>query len=175
MTMRTPQNAPDQLGYVVKDLDAAIAMWRRTMDLGPWLVFRNARMDGEYRGQPTTVTMHVALAYLGETQLELIQQTNDAPSPYRTDAGVPLLGAHHIAWVTETLNADVERALANGLRLAFRAGNATTEVAYLEDPDQPGVLIERIQGAGMRQLIQDGIEAARRWDGRTAVTEIEMG
>jgi methylmalonyl-CoA/ethylmalonyl-CoA epimerase len=168
------RGAPEQLGYVVEDLNAAMEVWRRTCGVGPWLVFRNARMDGRYGDRPTSVTMDVGLAYLGEVQLELIQQTNDAPSPYRTTDGAPRVGAHHVAWLTEDLDAEVDQALRRGLKLAFRAGNATTEVAYFEDPQAPGVLIEAIRGAGMRQMIREGAEAARNWDGTQPVTEIDL-
>lgn len=71
--------AIDQTGILVEDLDASIARWIDHSGVGPWTIFRNVRMDGSYRGEPTLVTMDVGLSYQGEMQIELIQVTNDAP------------------------------------------------------------------------------------------------
>ena len=69
-----------QLAYVVDDLDAAIARWITTTGVGPWLVYRNARMQGVCRGQDTEVKLHVGLSYQGDVQIELIQPLSTSPS-----------------------------------------------------------------------------------------------
>ena len=52
-----------QLAYVVDDLDAAIERWIALHGVGPWTVYRNACMQGRYRGSDTSVLMHVGLSY----------------------------------------------------------------------------------------------------------------
>ncbi|HDR9882179.1 TPA: VOC family protein [Burkholderia cenocepacia] len=172
--MHDPALGPiDQIGYVVADLDRSIARWRARHEVGPWAVFRNVRLDGCHLGEPVTVTMDVGLAYRGDLQIELIHVTNDTPSPYRDAHGQPLVGLHHVAWVVDDLDAAVARLAARGLRVVFDAHNAATRVAYLDDADDPGVRIEVIEGAGMRDLIAHGIAEARAWRGGDPVRSVD--
>ena len=164
----------DQIGYVVADLDTAVARWTERMGLGPWTVFRNTRLEGCYRGSQTTILMDVALAYQGGVQIELIEVRSGAPSPYAQD-GRSLVGAHHIAWVVDDLARAVAAAEARGLIVAFTAGNDAVRVAYLESPGEDGVLYELIEGAGMREMIAAGIAASANWDGSDPVNQIDLG
>lgn len=160
-----------QNGYVVSDLDAAIAHWIEHTGIGPWTVFRGVTLDGQYRGEDTSVTFDVAMGYTGSLQVELMAITSSTPSPYAFDDGTPKLGPHHVAWLSDDLDADVAAATARGLQVLFRAGNEATQVAYLESPDQPGLVFEYIQGHGMREMLDAGIAAARDWDGTDPVRE----
>lgn len=173
--MNDPVLGPiDQLGYVVADLDTSIARWRARHDLGPWTVFRNVRLDGRHLGEPVTVTMDVGLAYRGDLQIELIHVTNDSRSPYRDAHGQPLVGLHHVAWVVDDLDAALAQLTARGLRVVFEAHNPSTRVAYLDDAGDPGVRVEVIEGAGMRDMIAHGIAEARAWDGADPVRIIDV-
>lgn len=162
----------DQIGYLVDDLDAAIAFWVDRFGVGPWTVFRNVALDGVYKGQAGVVTIDVGLSYQGDIQIELILATNDTPSPYRDAAGTRLLGIHHTAHIVDDLDAAVARATGDGLRVVFEASNPATRVAYLAADSQPGLLVEFIQGPGMREMADAGIAAARAWDGSNPVLEI---
>ena len=108
----------------------------------------------------------------GAVQIELIQPTDAAPSPYRDEAGALRLGAHHVAWVVDDLDAEVARCAGEGLERTFRAGNAASRVAYFEP--EPGVIWELIEGAGMRAMIDAGIAVAAVWDGSNPITEIDL-
>jgi len=159
----------DQIGYLVDDLEQSIHRWVAHLGVGPWIVFRDVTLEGRYRGTPVTVTMDVALAYQGNTQIELIKTTNNAPSPYRHADGTPVLGMHHTAWVVDDIDTAVARLTANGLTVVFEAENPATRVAYLEHEQEPGVLYEVIQGAGMREMIRHGIAAAQSWNGSNPI------
>lgn len=176
MAMDSVMDRPiDQIGYLVADMDASIERWITHMGVGPWTVFRNVALEGRYRGERCAVTMDVGLAYQGEIQIELIKITNHEPSPYRDKTGHSIVGIHHVAWVVDDLDAAVARATARGLTIAFEAANSVTRVAYLESLDEPGVLLEFIEGAGMREMIQSGITATRDWNGRNPVQSFDMG
>ena len=166
--------AIDQIGILVESLDASIASWISHSGVGPWTVFRNVTMDGEYRGRPTRVTMDVGLSYQAGVQIELIEVINDAASPYRADDGERLLGLHHVARIVDDLNAAVATAVEGGMELLFAAHNPATRVAYLSAPGQPGQLFEFICGPDMRALCVAGIAAARDWDGTDPVTVIDF-
>ena len=73
-----------QLGHVVADLDAALAFWTGTLGVGPFVVIDDPVGDAPFvhRGQASGMRMKVAFSHLGDSMVELICQTNDAPSPY---------------------------------------------------------------------------------------------
>lgn len=163
----------DQIGYLVDDLEQGIGRWLQHFGVGPWTVFRNVSLEGNYRGEPVTVTMDVGLGYQGAIQVELIEVTNAAKSPYRDEQGRVLHGMHHVAWVVTDIDQAIARLTATGLRVVFEASNPATRVAYLENEAEPGVFYEVIQGTGMRELIQQGIQAARTWDGSDPIHVID--
>ena len=163
-----------QIGMVVEDLDASIRRWIDTMGVGPWTVFRNVALNGQYRGEDTRVMMDVGLSYQGDTQVELIHVTNDGKCPYRDDAGVTLTGLHHLAWIVDDLDATVASATEAGLKILHRAESPGTRVAYFEALGEEGILFEYIESAATRQLIADGIVATRQWDGTNPVHEIDF-
>lgn len=162
-----------QIGYVVENLEASVRRWIETAGVGPWTLFTNVMMQGVYRGEATSVGMNVGLAYQNNVQIELIEQTNKAKSPYRDPAGAPIIGAHHIAWLVD----DLDAALANAqqMSLVFRAENPTTRVAYLEAPGEAGVRYELIESEMTAGLIKSGIEATRNWDGANPIQVIDLG
>lgn len=161
-----------QIGHVVTDLDDAIATRLRTARIGPWLVFRGVVLDGRFRGEATQVTIDVGLAWRGETQIELIEVKSTTPSPYQRDDGTPLAGIHHLAWITDDLDATVAEARARGLVEVFSPANPGTRVCYLEDPGEPGVLYEFIESAATVAMTGPAIAAAAGWDGTDPVREI---
>lgn len=159
----------DQVGHVVADLDAAIARRLELAQLGPWMVFRGVTLQGELRGVPVEIEIDVGLAWRGGTQIELIQPRSTGPSPYRRADGALDLGLHHVAWIVADLDQAVAEARARGLVPVFSAHNPATRVCYLEDPAEPEVLYEFIDGPGIADLHRAGNAAAISWDGKEPV------
>lgn len=86
-----------QNGYVVHDLDAAVEHWTKRLGVGPF--FRKDHIDlehYEFEGRACDVDMSVALSYMGELQIELIQQHNNAPSHYQSFLRKHGPGLHHV-------------------------------------------------------------------------------
>ncbi|OCC25580.1 glyoxalase [Croceicoccus estronivorus] len=164
----------DQIGVLVDDLDAGIRHWKDVLGVGPWTVFRNVSMQGNYRGQDGVVMMDVAMGYQGETQIELIKVTNDAPSPYRDGTGAPIIGLHHLAWLVDDLDQTVADVTADGMTVIFQASNPGTRVAYCEIEGEPGPLFEFIEGAQTAELFKSGREATKTWDGSNPITEFDF-
>jgi methylmalonyl-CoA/ethylmalonyl-CoA epimerase len=165
-----------QIAWVVRDLEASVASWLRVSGVGPWTCFRNVALSGHYRGAPARVRMHVALGYQDGMEIELIEDLAAGPSPYRTAAGEPLVGMHHIAWFSDDVSADVARGTARGMTLCFEAGNEVTRVAYLEDAREPRLLFEFIEmNAMMRAGLEARLAAARAWHGEEPVRVIDLG
>ena len=72
-----------QWGFLVKDLDQAMQSWVEELGVGPWWGYRKVAAKAYVDGQEDNLVMSVGLAYHQGVQIELIHQTNDAPSPYR--------------------------------------------------------------------------------------------
>ncbi|MBS0366876.1 MAG: VOC family protein [Proteobacteria bacterium] len=165
-----------QIAWIVADLDASVRSWHRATGVAPWTCFRRVVLAGEHRGAPATVRMHVALGYLADMEIELIQDVSQGASPYRDPAGAPLLGMHHVAWFSDDFAADVARARARGLRQVFAAANPVTEVAYFEDAHEPGRLFEFISmTAPMREGLAQRLAAAREWRGGEISHTVDLG
>lgn len=94
-----------QIGYVVRDFDAALESWLAA-GIGPWYVIRGLRMKALYRGDPCAVTLSIGLANSGDLQLEVIWQDDATPSIYTSSslaavrAFINLLGGQRISTPT---------------------------------------------------------------------------
>ena len=166
-----------QLGYVVKDLDQAVDAWTRQLGLGPWLFFRNVPLHSVFRGQPSTPVIDLALSYRGDMQIELIQQRNDAASPYLADIRAGRYGLHHTAFLCEDIEGDVRRAEELGMQVAcdirMPAGG---RYVYLQSPDLGEHLyIELLEATEQfRGMFAQGVAAAAAWDGKGENTVIDF-
>ncbi|HEY1491498.1 MAG TPA: VOC family protein [Steroidobacteraceae bacterium] len=165
-----------QIAWVVKNLEESVANWLRVSGLGPWTVFRNVAMAGTLDGQAARVRMHVALGYQGDMEIELIEDLGAGASPYRSPAGEPLVGMHHVAWFSDDVAADVARGTSRGMEVKFAAANEVTRVAYLSDPHEPKLLFEFIEmNAVMRAGFAARLEASRTWQGENPLQVIDLG
>ncbi|MDX2155302.1 MAG: VOC family protein [Hyphomicrobiaceae bacterium] len=101
-----------QLGYVVRDIEAAMKHWVEVLGVGPWFyVDRLPVRHFAYRGRPSDPHVSIALANSGRVQIELIQQRNDAPSMYLDFLASGPEGLQHVS----TWPVDYEATLARGL------------------------------------------------------------
>lgn len=157
-----------QLGHVVPDLNAGIRYWL-DRGVGPFFEMSHVRLPVQmYRGEPTDVDMGVALSYSGPIQIELIVQYNEAPSLYRDFlAEHPGGGFHHIAFVTESLDAAVTHGESLGTPLVQHwTDQLGGRYAYLErvSPAQP--YVELLEATPTLLGFFEQIEkAAGSWDG----------
>lgn len=165
-----------QVGYLCTDMHARIRAWQEQLGVGPWTLIRNVTLHCEYLGKPSRPVIDVALAYRGELQIELIHPRNDAPSPYREYLQRGSTGVHHIAHLCDDIDADVERALASGMRIVCDIRQpAGDRYVYLDSAALGnGVLIELLDNTAMQKtMFSEGIAAARDWDGEPRIVEID--
>ena len=155
-----------QLGYVVADIDQAINAWTTQLAVAPWTVFRNVTLHCEYLGSPSQPIIDVAMAYRGEMQIELIQQKNDVPSPYRAMIESGRYGLHHTAYLSADIHGDIQRAQAQGLESVCDINMPDgARYAYMQSPDLGAdVYIEFLQATLiMKTMFRRGIFAAAEW------------
>ena len=161
-----------QLGYVVKDIEAAMTYWSQTLGVGPW--FYNPRVpikNYQYRGESHEPHNSVALANSGFVQVELSQCRNDVPSMYRDFLRAGHTGLQHVAYWTEDYDADLARLQAQGFK-AVMSGEVGERgrFIYFDTEYHPGTVIELSEVAGPKGKMFDLIRAASLgWDGSEPV------
>jgi hypothetical protein len=157
-----------QWGFLVKDLDEAMACWVDQLGVGPWWGFRNVRVTSQFQGSETNVTMDVGLAFQSGVQIELIHQTNDVASPYRafyeTDARQTL---HQVAYFAKDIDAAVAKAQGMGMS---EVGSVSTLIGtryvYMDSPALQGLVVELMEiHDGFEEEYERNAAEAQRWDG----------
>lgn len=162
-----------QIGYLVRDIDAAIAWWVR-MGIGPWYVIREIALKTRYRGQPCEVVQTIALANSGEMQIELIQQHGDTPSVYTEFLTTRGEGFHQFAWWVKDFDAAIAAAEQAGFPVVWSSAEpGGVQFAYVEPPGGPVPIIEIMElnevTEGMAALVRG---AAQDWDGTDPVRSL---
>lgn len=77
-----------QMAFVTHDMAASIARWH-AIGAGPFYLVDLSAIDQGlipdrmYRGAPAADTFKAAIGFLGTTQIEFVEPTNDAPSVFR--------------------------------------------------------------------------------------------
>ncbi|BBY82830.1 VOC family protein [Mycolicibacterium pulveris] len=155
-----------QIGYVVDDLDRALAGWLE-LGVGPWFVMRGLTLTALYRGSPCQITQSLALANSGDLQIELIQQEDQTPSVFTEFLAANGEGFHQIAYWAEDFDSTMGAVQAAGWPVVWSGGeDVGTRFAYVEPPSRPARVIEIMElteiTAGMATFVRD---AAAGWDG----------
>ena len=169
-----------QLGFVVRDLDAALIHWTEQLGIGPFFVVRDLQpADFRYRGAPAPAPLlSLALGNTGGLQVELIQQLDETASGYRDFLQSRGEGAHHVCSWLSPPEYDVRRAemLAASMPLIHegRIPGRDVRFAYFETQEPGGLQFELAdQMRPPTYAVQQRIAAAARdWDGSTPVRSI---
>jgi hypothetical protein len=164
-----------QNAFVPANFDAALDWWIKTMGVGPFFFMPQVKLDDlRYLGQPSDVQFDLAIGYWGDVQVELIRQTNDAPSIYKAWRDGEREGLHH----TLTLVDDMENARAlvsqvGGQVLQEGKVQGGGEVIYVDVGGGPGTMFEILKpGPGSREFFEMMRTAAKDWDGRDPVRRL---
>lgn len=158
-----------QAGFVVAEdqYEATLEYWL-SQGVGPFFEMPHVELpEQQYRGKPTSVDMSVAIAYSGDTQVEIIVQHNDAPSLYLDFVGRHGGGLHHLAYLSEHFDEQVAAAAERGQPVVQLWKNALgSRFAYYEPLPGVGSCVELIEADPVITRVFAMMEkAARDWDG----------
>ncbi|MBC7249730.1 MAG: VOC family protein [Anaerolineae bacterium] len=137
-----------QIGCVVHDVDRAVAYYRETFGLGPWLMVEPRQSTCSVRGQPVEARLKFALAYSGRVQLELIQvlQGETLHTEALRESGE---GLHHLGFFVPNLEKRLTVCRQRGIEIlqqgTIKHLGLTIDYAYLDTVAIGGVLVELIQ------------------------------
>ena len=165
--------AARQAGFVVSDLERALAFWTETLGIGPFYVASEITFHNFiYRGQPSaSPIVSLAFAQSGGLQIELIQQHNDAPSAYREFLSSGREGMQHLSsWFDNHDAYDQTRAtmLAQGMKIVHEvtSDDHSPRFVYFETGRAHAPLIELSEALlpGIRGVPDAVAAAAENWD-----------
>lgn len=133
----------DQVGFVVKDIHAAIDLY--TPLFGAFTLWEPTDIpDAEFRGRREGCRLHIAVAQSGDVEIELIQWL-DGHSPHAEAAGAGRFGMHHLRYRVEDADAAIEQSGEAGYSLIwYKQWDANIKFGYLERQDDP-LIIEFLQ------------------------------
>jgi hypothetical protein len=163
-----------QMAFVVRDLDSALRFWTESMKVGPFIVIEDAMGDRHFihRGRESPVQATLAFSYIGDTQIEIIAQSNSAPSPYTEFIESGREGLHHIAfWPTDNeASCRVLEQIGFEEVCSIEAAGSTQKVKYYSCPAHLGMMVELAPMSPDRSTYFSGIKAlTETWDGSRPV------
>ena len=161
-----------QIGYVVQDIEAAMAHWSTVSGVGPWFyVHKFAFKTYAYRGRKYDgLDASVAMANSGDLQIELIQQRCQTPSMYRDFLNHADEGLQHVAYWPDDYDAAYAEALKRGNVVGHEGELPRGRFVYFESSGHPGSIFEFNEITPIRRQIIETIKsAAATWDGTNPI------
>jgi catechol 2,3-dioxygenase-like lactoylglutathione lyase family enzyme len=116
-----------QVGYVVTDVPKAIAYYRDTFGISPWVLLDERPEPCVERGEEIHPLLRIALAYEGPTQLELIQVVEGE--------------TFHLKRLDDFRRRGIEVVQ----RGTIKDSGLIVDYAYLDTVDKAGIIIELLQ------------------------------
>jgi catechol 2,3-dioxygenase-like lactoylglutathione lyase family enzyme len=139
-----------QLGFVVRDVEAAMRHWIEVLGVGPFLFLEKGTgrpaPQSFFRKEPVHVEMRLAFGFIGDVQIELIEQVNDAPSPYREFLESGREGLQHFGFWVHDCEEACRRVEAAGyvLDFAIPIAGQIHPIVYYRAPDLVGAMVELV-------------------------------
>lgn len=133
---------PDQVGYVVADLERAIAAHDPVF--GPFTRM-DVALDGPlYLGVPADCELAIAYGHAGALEIELIQPVAGR-SPHADFLAAGREGIHHLRFRIADFAAELSAAARAGYRPVWQHSMDVADFAYLEHETEKGLLIELLR------------------------------
>jgi catechol 2,3-dioxygenase-like lactoylglutathione lyase family enzyme len=132
----------DQIGFVVRNLDAAMAMYDPLF--GPFSTMDGSVKAVTYRGRTEDAGLKIAFGRSGDLEIELIEWVS-GHSPHREFIERGREGMHHLRFRVDDADHWIEKVKSAGYEaIWYKRYSADTTFAYLERPGDP-TLIEFLQ------------------------------
>jgi len=132
----------DQVGFVVTDLDAAMARYGPLF--GPFTRMDGSVSEANYRGKIESVVLDIGFGHSGEIEIEFIEWKSGF-SPHREFIENGGEGLHHLRYRVDSADAWIAKLGEIGyFPIWYKAFSAEITFAYLERAGDP-LLIEILQ------------------------------
>ena len=132
-----------QYAYYVNDVEKAALKWHRLYGAGPFAFVPHHKTDKfEYRGTKQEADVTYGFGYLGDIQIQLIQQHDETPSIYRDMYQAGQEGFHHMACLVNDFAAARMRMHDLGFINACELWADDVNAAYFDTRDVNGGFTE---------------------------------
>lgn len=140
-----------QVGIVVRDVHESMRKWSELYGIGPWSLYDLGPGKIDHllvRGKPVDFAMKVALAWIGEVEIELIQPL-DEKSIYHEFLREHGEGLHHLGMGTPDGSTNAERFLRSRNMKPLQSGRWSNETwTYFDARQELGIIFELFQREG---------------------------
>lgn len=166
---------PVQVAYHVPDIRRAAMDFSRALGAGPFFVLERIELSrASHRGRPAAFLHSSAYGQWGEVMLELVQQEDDGPSPFRDLYAPEQTGIHHVAYFTTALESAIAHLKAGGMPLATRAVTRSGQTfVFVDATARLGHMIELYEPAeallDFYRMVRD---SAAGWQGEDPVRSL---
>lgn len=170
-----PYGSVIQEAYIVPDIEKAIWDFHKTLNIGPFFIAEHFPLiNATYRGAPCDADVTLAIGFSGNMSYELIQQNNQAPSPWLETKEKRGWGFHHKAIACLDFEAELERYNKAGFETVLHSEvSFGTLAAYVDTTAANFGMIELIE---MNEAVEDFFhmmkEAAVNWDGKDPIRRL---
>ncbi len=134
--------AIDQVGFVVKDINKAIASYDALF--GPFTTMDAVVPAAQYRGREADCELKLAFGRSGDVEIELIQWVS-GESPHREFIEAGREGMQHLRFRVDDVDAWIAKLAPEGYRpIWYKRWSEDTVFSYLERDDD-ALLVEILQ------------------------------
>jgi hypothetical protein len=165
-----------QMGYYVEDARAAAQRHVEIYNAGPFIIMPKMVLPITHRGVAMEMDVTLAFGQWGGMQVELIQQNNKGPSPFRDvyPEGSGKYGFHHIAMFVDNMAdacAECEKA-GHPVVTRIAMPDGKSEAIYADGRATFGHYIEAYERIPLMTASYDYVaKIAKGWDGKNPVRD----
>ena len=140
-----------QVCIIVPDIDKAVENYWKMFGIGPWHLYTYEKplvKEMSYHGKPANYSIRVALSYIGDLRIELIQPLSgeSVHADFVKEHGY---GVHHFGILVEDMESAIAEAEAGGLTMIQDGSgfglDGDGHYAYFDTEEKLGVTIELIE------------------------------
>lgn len=133
-----------QIAYFVNDARRAATDMAERFGAGPFFLIERIELAwGEHRGRPRKFLHTSAYGQWGPVMIELVQQDEEGPSPFRDLYEPGQQGLHHVGMLVDSLPDAYRYCEEKGLVIAARGATLNgTEFAFVDTVSAMGHMIE---------------------------------
>ncbi len=166
------------LGYVVDDLEAAVAGFTAATGAGPFFASEHVRLDAVTTGtgEPAMYDHSSAIGQLGEVAVEFMVVHDAEPSSVKEPlTGFALPALHHVAWAVEDWDTVVSQLESAGAPSYMQARFGAMRTSYHDASALVGHHIEiHLQNPDLVAFFGMVREASVGWDGSEVLRRLEL-
>lgn len=161
-----------QIGYIVPDIDEAIAFCRDAFGMRPWLLMEERPEPCIQRGESVHPVLKIGLTYAGPLQIELIQ-VMEGETFHLDHIRDSKEGAHHLGFMVRNLNKRLKVCADTGIdviqRGTIKDKGFVVDFAYLDTVERAGIVLELIQWrlgpipVPINRLVHQVVSAVGSW------------